>query len=1523
MGGVAGDLIYGDRSAAAATNANDGADVLLGDNGQVEWLSAGRLAEVSGIDLAATNADLVAGFAARDVNLDTIDLITTEQPANGGRDTVYGGNERDLIMGGTDADRLYGDTGSETDGTQSSSGNDLIFGDHGRLYPQFSRSANAAGALVTSPAIHSRNFFAIDTGASAGGEGDRLWGEEGADILIGQQGDDRIWGGSGDDDLIGGHNVAGGADELGAAGRVAISIGADAFNDAMDGGGGNDALAGDNATVWRRGDSIDPRYRTLTGPTLYTVTGEASVAVNVDGTHRGDPDGTVGRDITLRDHGDGVAQPLWGRDAMAGGAGADALFGQMGNDLMQGDGLLDDVAKSGDPASLDVTVADIGVPSTAGDGSLAFNVPEAATDGRDYMEGNGGNDLMYGGLGQDDMVGGSSDLFGLTNPTQRPDGGDTIFGGAGVRLARLDAGDLPGVDSNAEFARDADQIAGDNATIHRIVTTGGALASFNYDTYGGAEKIVVRAVRLLDYTPGGPDYDSVAQAGDRGAGDHIRGEAGNDFIHGMAGSDILFGDGQDDDLIGGYGHDWVSGGNGQDGIVGDDGLIRTSRNSSTVGEPLFGIAALAARDPNTRESNGNVLGEVIATPGGIQTATIHVAGELLKSVDLTPMSVDRSWQALDDEFGYGTGNGATPYADDILYGGIGSDWLHGGSGDDAISGAEALPVFFEAAVSTRPQFFGPAPASRPSEGTTGGSTLNPGDVLRFNPTDTDGTGPNRERAGEFALYDEYNPMREVRVSSTDGWSGSLVPTGGSPFILNFAINEGVKRPSETVSSGGNSTITTGEVSDDGQDKIFGGTGNDWLVGGTGRDNVYGGWGNDLINADDNHSTNGGLNNQPDTHSTYEDRAFGGAGRDVLIGNTGGDRLIDWVGEWNSYLVPFAPFGTATVSRTLQPQLPEYLYALSRADGADPTRAAYGGDPRNGEPNAELGLVLQKDQAWQDQTGAPADPQAGNIPGGQRDVLRSADFTGNQAQGFVAESGAWTVTNGRYEVRPNTATGTTDAVSLFYVDQSVPTYFEVAATINAVKPTAGFRANAYVVFDYVSATNFKFAGINISTNKIEIGQRTATGWQVMASINALLKQDTDYNTLLSVNGNAVTFVVNNTQSVSYAFQPRRDADGFTYSIRDGMVGLAGNNARARIDNVRVQVIPPAITYAVSDSFSASASTLLGGQAGSFAVQAGRYVGTPSSGAVAAIATNDIGVGVYSLLKLDTVLRSSGMAGVVFDVYSTTDFKWAGVSAATGQVLIGHYDARSGWVVDAAVARTVSGTADQSLGVSLKGSTASVTLNGQTALSFSFNSNVVDGAVGVFARGATASFDSFALSTDDPKLAGSSSTAGTTAALSPSSTSLTSSSPSLAGSTWTAGSSSGSITYDAGVSSGALRDLFPVASTTGFGITWSTANSAQGPAPSTFTGGRSAGFASGIEGFAVGAVTVGAAAPTSRPAAAVLVDETVARINWSVPAAPQATFDQDGRPSDRLWQESFVTDTAAPAKRAALPDLRIRL
>ena len=306
-----------------------------------------------------------------------------------------------------------------------------------------------------------------------------------------------------------------------------------------------------------------------------------------------------------------------------------------------------------------------------------------------------------------------------------------------------------------------------------------------------------------------------------------------------------------------------------------------------------------------------------------------------------------------------------------------------------------------------------------------------------------------------------------------------------PFLLNFEAFDDQQIPVN-----------------DGEDRMFGDLGNDWLVGGTDRDRLYGGYGNDLLNIDDDHTTNGGLNDIPDgPNYTFEDLAFGGAGRDVMIANTGGDREVDWAGEFNSYIVPFAPFGLGTVSRSSQPALVQYLYDISASDGADPTRASdTGADPaRNGEPEGELGLVKQQDADWQDQTGAPDDPQPGNIPGGARDVLRGADFNNGQPQGFFVDSGSFTVESGRLKLSPEATGG--DAASVFHLEDALPGYFEVSATINAAKPTGGTKSNTYLIFDYQNPTDFKFAGINISIDKLQMGHRDASGWVVDVQSNA--------------------------------------------------------------------------------------------------------------------------------------------------------------------------------------------------------------------------------------------------------------------------------------------------------------------------------------------------------------------------------------------------------------------------------------
>ena len=529
------------------------------------------------------------------------------------------------------------------------------------------------------------------------------------------------------------------------------------------------------------------------------------------------------------------------------------------------------------------------------------------------------------------------------------------------------------------------------------------------------------------------------------------------------------------------------------------------------------------------------------------------------------------------------------------------------------------------------------------------------------------------------------------------------------------------------------------------------------MGGTGRDNIYGGWGDDLLNADDNQDTTGGSNDAPDTHPSYEDRAYGGAGRDVLIGNTGGDRLIDWTGEFNSYIVPFAPFGLGTVSRTLQPQLAEFLYALSASDGVDLTRAAdTGADPaRNGEPLGELGVVRQQDFAWQQQTGGPRDPQAGNLAGGKRDVLRSASFDDPAVplSGFAADSGTWTVTGGALQVSATSTLG--DAVSVFQIGDALPMYFEMQASVTVLKPTAGWKANSFLIFDYIDKVDFKFAGIDASTNKLVIGHRNASGWVVDSQTPFLAKAGTSYNMLMTINGLTATLMVDNKTALTKTYSARV-IDGYSYGLNWGLTGVGSDSARGTFDNIQVQVIAPEATTIKTDQLTSATGAIFSGQTnqGSWIAAGGRYAGAPVSGSDTAVQMMTLGVSALearSLLELSAKLSVSAQGGFVFDRYGTNDYKFVMLDQVADKVLIGHRTERGGVVIDASVSRAIAIGVDYTLGVVLKGSTVSATLNGQVVLSYAFNAVTVDGSFGLISRGGTTSFDVVTLKTNDARVA----------------------------------------------------------------------------------------------------------------------------------------------------------------------------
>jgi Ca2+-binding RTX toxin-like protein len=567
------DLLYGDA----------GSDSLHGNTGK-DYMRGGTEADALFGD---EESDRLFGDLGDDVIFGDLGSLTasagawtaaaTADPATGDADSIDAGEGNDAIFGGAAGDDILGGTGS-----------DLIFGDFGKTDLPL-----AAGATFTSTEV-----------TSAAGGADSIDAGAGDDSAVGGQGGDTILGGDDNDDLIGGHNVAGGNDGA----------------DTVDGGAGHDAIAGDNAAIVRRSDNGSRNVRALAGSTLYNAAG----LPNVTAAFQADPHGAPGRDITLFDHAAGTDAALFGADNLAGGAGHDSVFGQLGNDVIQGDG-------------------STAIPVSATQSSVA----SLESDGDDYMEGGGGNDLMFGNLGQDDLIGGSSSLFGLNGAATRPDGADLIFGGAGIDLAR----NAPGDSSEGGHARDADVIVGDNGDIYRtvLVTTGAtSYATFNYDDYAGTLRIIPRGVQLLDYSGDGN------AANDAGAADLLHGEAGDDSIHGAAGDDFILGDGQDDELFGESGSDWISGGTGEDGILGDDGRMLTSRNGKS--EPLYGIAA-------TNQTSVEVKSLQLS-------ATLNTTGKLLRGVDLEPFDIGG------DDVMYGG------LGDDSMHGGAGQDLM---SGAEALS----------------------------------------------------------------------------------------------------------------------------------------------------------------------------------------------------------------------------------------------------------------------------------------------------------------------------------------------------------------------------------------------------------------------------------------------------------------------------------------------------------------------------------------------------------------------------------------------------------------------------------------------------------------------------------------------------------------------------------------------------------------------------------------------------------------------------------------------------------------------
>jgi Ca2+-binding RTX toxin-like protein len=846
FGDAGGDTIFGDDGGDDIIGGADndtinggvGRDYVLGDDGSINRPS-GQSDGTASPGNAVSGADTINGN-------DGADVLNGER----GADTMNGGNDSDLMYGGDDSDTMNGDAGTDVmfgeSGTDTMHGNadndymrggddaDSMFGDDGddEMYGDSGADTMSGG--------NGMDTMRGNTGAdrmTGDANADTMHGDASADCMAGNGDADTMFGDAGDDRMAGGSFTAGQPDGA----------------DTMDGGDGNDIVAGDNADVCD-GKLIlhDQPFLNAAAPNP-AWSGDDSIL----GSGGNDILYGQGRNETLISGGDGddYIEGNGGNDTLDGGTGADDMIGGSGHDLGGAGGAKRTFPNTADGS--DTLLGQAGSDHMAGDNADLVRTPtrtlelfdvafvgatvnpasgaadvlkggddpdiaygQAGNDlvegegGDDYLEGNSGVDTVNGGTGQDDMVGGSGRDDGPHTPP-------ATF----RRLANvLDEGDI--MDGGA----DQDVMLGDNGSITRPGTTG---------LYGTID----RAIELYDVEKIGGPAVSPDVSGDENP---MVGGSGNDTMFGQGGNDRILAGDDEDYAEGNSGADTMYGGAGQDDLIGggsaNDGIIDADR----VGDGLLDGNDLIAGDATSdgdRADEGTALGNGADVTMGDNARVIKLSVGGAWKINEGTLDIERSIVQFDVENANVAPAPVTVHGDDLLYGNAnddvmrgqgGADTMYGGAGDDDMEGNPDADLMY--GQSGQDDMIG---GSRVANRRDSGDQMYGGPDADFQLGDNGDLVREVTGHGQYRKYVEANPTTIVRTTTR-------FDVGGNP-----------------ASFGGDSMF--GESGDDSQ---WGQDGNDTMRGGTENDDMFGELG--------------------------ADRMYGEAGQDAMLGDRGGlvDRLIN-------------------------------------------------------------------------------------------------------------------------------------------------------------------------------------------------------------------------------------------------------------------------------------------------------------------------------------------------------------------------------------------------------------------------------------------------------------------------------------------------------------------------------------------------------------------------------------------------------------------------------------------------------
>ncbi|MEZ6044022.1 MAG: FG-GAP-like repeat-containing protein [Planctomycetaceae bacterium] len=337
-------------------------------------------------------------------------------------------------------------------------------------------------------------------------------------------------------------------------------------------------------------------------------------------------------------------------------------------------------------------------------------------------------------------------------------------------------------------------------------------------------------------------------------------------------------------------------------------------------------------------------------------------------------------------------------------------------------------------------------------------------------------------------------------------------------------------------------------------------------------------------------------------------------------------------------------------------------------------------------------------------------------------------------------------NNKFQTDNSGLTGLSTAV----LDSALmlPSTFEMSVEMTAVSGPDRWL-DGFLIFDYQSPTDFKYAGMFNGQNQWVIGHYQGNFNDKVINNSLIINNDTPYTAHVRIEGSTVYLAVDG------EFVLERTFSG---PLNDGQAGIASYNAVTCFDNfeIGVEVDKGAPTdFPYMEDFTDGIADQIGYYGGN------RWGISPVSGNNKLFFNggNNFGLGVAFLenefrlpnkFEFSATMASYSAAGfwndgfLVFDYNGPNDFKYAGMFTGQDEWIIGHYQGNWGNRI-ATASRELYTNIEYTLHLKVDGDHVKLFVDGLPVVEGTFTNGIGEGKVGVAGYNSRTGFDNIVLDT----------------------------------------------------------------------------------------------------------------------------------------------------------------------------------